>query len=103
MYHTEYLYKELNVLSVKKLFYKASVLYIIKNNLTSDSEHDYKTRQQYNISIPLMHRKLTQSSFLYIGPKLYNKLPLDIKHSISIKVFKKKITDWLLKEQNIDI
>jgi len=30
-YHTKYLYNDMNVLPVNKLFYKASVFYIIKN------------------------------------------------------------------------
>ena len=41
LYHTKYLYKELNVFPLKKLFYKASVIYIIKNNLTSSVDHGY--------------------------------------------------------------
>lgn len=41
VFYTEYLYKDLNVLPVQKLFFKTSVLYIIKNNLTSILEHKY--------------------------------------------------------------
>lgn len=35
-----------------------------------------------------MQRNKTQSSLLYVGPKLYNRLPLDIKR-ISLRIFKK--------------
>lgn len=46
-----------------------------------------------------MYRKQTQSFFLYIGPQLYNTLPLDIKHYISFEIKKKKNSE----EQNIVI
>jgi len=49
-----------------------------------------------------MHKKLAQSTYLYIGTKIYNILPLEIKRSNSFKILKKKITLWLLQEQNID-
>jgi len=49
-YHTKDLYNDMNVLPVKKLFYKASVLNIIKNNLTSKAEHGHYTRQISNIT-----------------------------------------------------
>jgi len=80
----------MNVLPIKKLFYKASVLYIIKNNLTFKTEHGHNTRQLSNIKVPTMHKKLTQSTYLYIGPNIYNILPLEIKHINSFKILKKK-------------
>ena len=99
-YHTKYLYNDMNVLPIKKLFYKPSVIYIIKNNLTFKTEHGHNTRQIY-IKVPTMHIKLTQSTYLYIGPKIFNILPIEIKHSNSFKILKKIITLWLLQEQNI--
>ncbi|KAF0699709.1 Integrase catalytic domain-containing protein, partial [Aphis craccivora] len=88
----------MNVLSIKKLFYKAAVIYIIKNKLTFKTKHGHNTRQISNIKVPTMHKKLTQSTYLYIGPKIYNILPLEIKQSNSLKILKKKITLWLLQE-----
>lgn len=76
----------MNVLPVQKLFYKASVIYIIKNNLNFKTEHGYSTRQISNIKVPTMHKKLTQSTYLFIGPKIYNLLPLEIKQSNSLKI-----------------
>jgi len=87
--HTKYLYNDMNVLPVKKLFYKASVLYTIKNNLTFKTEHGYSTRQISNIKVPTMHKKLTQSTYFYIGPKIYDLLLLEIKQSNSLKIIKK--------------
>jgi len=52
-----------------------------------------------------MHKKLTQSTYLYyIGLKIYNILPLEIKQSNPFKILKKKITLTLclLQEQNIE-
>ena len=50
-FHTTYLYNDVNVLPVKELFSKASILYIIKNNLTSKTGHKYNTRQISNIKL----------------------------------------------------
>lgn len=41
MYHTEYLYKKLNVQPIKKLFKKVSIICIIINNLMLSIEHSY--------------------------------------------------------------
>ena len=81
----------MNVLLLKKS-YKASVLYIIKNNLTFKIEYGYNTRQIFNIKVLTMHKKLTQSTYLYIGPKFYNILPFEIKSSnfVNLSRFLKK-------------
>jgi len=61
----------MNVLPIKKLFYKTSVLYIIKNNLLFKTEHGLDTRQiSSNIKVPTMYKQLTQSTYLYIGSKM---------------------------------
>lgn len=52
--------------------------------------------------VPTTHTKLTQYIYLYIGPKIYNLLPLKIKQRNTLKIIKKKITQCLLHEQNID-
>ncbi|KAF0761672.1 hypothetical protein FWK35_00016292, partial [Aphis craccivora] len=81
----------------------ASVIYIIKNKLTFKTEHGHNNRQiSNNKTTTIMHNKLTQSTYLLIGPKIYNILPLEIKQSNSFKILKKKITLWLLQEQNIE-
>jgi len=50
------------------------------------------TWQISNLKVPNMHKKLTLSTYLYIGPKMYNILSWEIKHSKSFKILKKKIT-----------
>jgi len=44
-------------------------LLVIKNNLTFKTEHEHNIQQISNIKVPTMHKKLTQSIYLYIGPK----------------------------------
>lgn len=55
----------------------------------------YNTRQLSDITVLLMHRKLTHSTYLYIGPKIYNMLPSDIKTNQSFYILKIKITNRL--------
>jgi len=74
-YHIKYLYNDLNVVPVKKLFYKAPLLYIIKNNLTLTTEHWHNAKQISNIKVKTMHKKWTQSTYLYIFSKIYKIFP----------------------------
>jgi len=82
LYHTEYLYKELNVLPVKKprkkLFYKASVIYIIKNNPNPGIEHGYNTVIIYLSQVAVFNLigKLEGNNLLYILYLFYRSIEL---------------------------
>lgn len=43
-FHVNNLYEELNILIVKKLFYKATVTFLVKNNLLEPITHNFNTR-----------------------------------------------------------
>lgn len=90
----------MNVLPLKKIFHKTSVLYIIKIILLSKQNTDIKFDKF--LIVPTINKKLTQfTNLLYIDLKMYNIIPLEIKHSNYFKILKKKL-HWLLQEQSID-
>lgn len=61
------------------------VLNIIKNNNIFKTGDGYNTRQKFNIKILTMHKNLTQTTYLYIGPTVYNKFLLEINYTNSLK------------------
>ena len=51
-------------------------------------------RRLHNIRIDFT-LSIARSSFIYRGAKLWNMLPIDIRTSNSVKIFKKKIKNWI--------
>lgn len=43
-----------------------STVHIIKNNLAPSIKREYNTRQLFNINVPYVHIKQTQSTIFYI-------------------------------------
>lgn len=93
------IYKLAQVLPVKKLFQKHSILHIHKNKKDIPQiEHDHFTRQA--TQVPLKNI-LTKSAFIqkqtkYIGIQYYNKISTDLKKNSSPSLFKKELHKYLL-------
>lgn len=78
-FHVNNLYEQLNILTLKKLFYKTSVTYLIKN-LINPIFYNFNARFKLNNIITLnVHKSTTQSSFLFTSPKIYNTLPHELR------------------------
>jgi len=60
--------------------------------------HNYNTRHSAkdNYVIPLRHRKQDQNSFMYLGPEVWNSIPITIKNKTFIQ-FQKLYCDYLLE------
>lgn len=86
------LYQESNILDIRQLFYININItqYINKNELLTFT-HKYKTRQQKKYKKPLMHKSVGQRCYKYLGPKLFNTLPDEIKNERTLHSFKRKI------------
>jgi hypothetical protein len=82
--------------------YILEIVFWVYNNLSifmeGHTDHVYNTRHK-NLIKPTSHR-LTQyeNSPQYIGPKLFNKIPNNLKNISSPAKFKKKLKDWLLSK-----
>ena len=63
---------------------------------TNDTVHNYQTRNSNNFHLPHMRLSVSQKSIFFQGPKLWNDLPLDIKTSPSINVFKRRFKKYLI-------
>ena len=49
------------------------------------------------IKTPKVNKETFKHSFSFIGPFIFNKLPLQIKQCHSYKLFCKQIKNWLLE------
>ncbi len=56
------------------------------SNYNTQPLHNYQTRNQYSLYIPRPNLTLFKHSTMYIGPKIWNYLPGDIKQSESISL-----------------
>lgn len=57
--------------------------------------HNYSTRNNTDLLLPLVHLSSLQKGPLYSGINIFNKLPHKIKQSISLKTFRKNLKKWL--------
>ena len=72
-----------------------SRLVIIKNLLFSEVANNYNTRSNYHLAIPLVNTVLRgKNSLRYLGPIIWNSIPLDIRGVDSFNIFKSKIRQW---------
>ena len=92
-YATENLFNEIEMLDIRQLFCLSLLArkHVNKSELIS-IEHNYETRLKMHATrLPKTSKTVTQRSYYFLGPKLYNIIPPDIKLINSLKLFKSKI------------
>ena len=63
-------------------------LFVFKSN-------NYNIRSKYELAIPLVNTVLKgKNSIRYLGPIIWNSIPLNIRCVDSINIFKSKIRQW---------
>ena len=65
--------------------------YFVQNS----NNHRYNTRSAPLYRLPLFSTVSCQKSILFQGPKLWNSIPVEIRHSASITTFKAKMRVYL--------
>ena len=71
------------------------------SELFSVHQVQYDMRDNDRMSLP-NYNTITfgKNSFSYIGAKLWNNIPVEIKRSVSLNTFKSSVTKWLLTHEN---
>lgn len=96
-YPTDALYKLANVLDIRQLYCYTIILKQKNNKCKQMIDHSYKTRyKEASIKIPKVNKTITQRSFTYLGPRVYNETPTEIKNINSMQLFKNRLKKWLL-------
>lgn len=92
------LFKKFNILPLASIYILKTLIYVKTNiNIFSKNNfnHDYNTRMGDDLLIPIHNLTTYEHNPLYIGIKLYNKLPLEIKSIHNINQFKNKLKSLL--------
>ena len=105
------LLKEKNILNCKSLNQYFTLVFVYKqqNNLLPNifqhfyqpisDTHSYETRQQGNLQMKSFRTDCGQTSISYYGAKLWNLLPVEIRHSSSLNIFKKRCRKFIAELQ----
>lgn len=110
--HTDQLFKFMTIFPFYKLYFLV-VCQLLFNELNGASNvnfgfqhrcltHNYNTRNKHLLSQLKHQTNYFCQSILHIGPKFYNFMPEEIKNSVSIFSFKRKLKSWL-EDTNFDI
>lgn len=95
------IFKELKILTLPSLFILKTLMFVHSNfNEISNTQFDhvYNTRNKDDFQFPKHRLKLTEKSPMYMGKKLFNNLPNDIKLEITHNTFKRRLTNFLLEK-----
>lgn len=98
-YPSDKLYQESLILDIRQLyFFQACIKYHTKQH-AEPPVHLYNTRQKHQFVTPLMLKTATQRTYFYMGPKLYNSIPNEIKVNVpSIYGFKNLLKQYLFQK-----
>jgi hypothetical protein len=99
------LFTRLNILPLKYMFvYKVLKLFYQRSGNTIENRGNYRNRLRNaeHLPIPRPRNTFFSMNFQFLAPRLFNKLPVEIKRTHSPKVFNRKLRNWLLNHSSID-
>ena len=98
--HTNDFFKSMNLLKIDDLYKQRVLLYMYKSDLTHTTEpnHNYPTRNAYNILLPRFNRSRSQCTIFYKGIIFWNNLPEDIKIIRRENTFKSHVKTLLIND-----
>lgn len=101
-YPSEELFQETRVYDIRQLYFYCISLKIFseKKNLINHV-HQTRSRSIRNLSVALMHTRIGQRCSTYLGPKIYNYIPFEIRSLNSKHIFKKKLKQFLYNYSRI--
>jgi hypothetical protein len=106
-YPTEYLYDKINILSIRKLYTKFATKFVHRNKallhvLNPQSKNQITTRSKtaHLLEVQRVKKNITQRHIMFLGPKLYNAIPQNIRDQKSSKTFSFYQKQWLLSYPN---
>lgn len=90
-------FQDLKIQTVIALYISETVLYVLKKGMyRQNMVHAHNTRNANNFAIPAHRLGLFEKKPSYMGRKLFNRLPQDLKDVSNISAFKLKLDEWLL-------
>lgn len=99
-YSTELIYNNNSILDIRGLCILSILMYIQKNKQIEPIQHNHETRakNRKDLMLPKLNKGISQRCVDYIGVKLYNKLPPEIRDINKFKKYKIQVKSFILKE-----
>ena len=98
--HTSVLFHQTNILKFYDVYNFILGTYAYFQNKSGSFttvSHRYNTRNRLNPVPDFQRLTTTQRSLRYVAPSLFNKIPVDIRSSRSLHIFKRKYKECLLR------
>ena len=76
------LFKKLEILTLMSQYILSLLMFVVQNEkyfLTNDESHNIDTRQRNDLHLPQANLTIYQREAQYLGIKIFNNLPLEIK------------------------
>ena len=101
--HTSPLFFNFKLLKLPDLYKFSVATYVFKNFEKFNNRNDFSTRSSTELTlIPDFHRLTqTQQAISFQGPDVWNKIPLSIKQSRTIAIFKNRLKEHYLNSYQI--
>ena len=82
------LFKKLQILPLTSQYMLSLLMFVVQNKnlfLTNNENHNVDTRQRNNLYLPQANLTIYQKGAYYLGIKIFNNLPSEIKNVASIQ------------------
>lgn len=102
-YSSNDLYRESGFFDIRQTFSLTLLVYQRKYILSSKLVHHiYNTRyKERALDVPKMAKTIGQRCYVFLAPKLFNKIPIEIKNLNSLSLFKQEAKKWInMKSRN---
>lgn len=95
IYPSDQLFRELHVFDIRQLYFFIAALKVVSEKKEKIS-HGHQTRNKNlnNLPITLMHTSTGQRSNNYLGPKIFNSIPNNIRNINSKNILKKELKSF---------
>ena len=97
-YPSDTLFKDSGMLDIRQHFCLSVLLRQHKHKMDINTvQHKHDTRNKEDkIKVPKTTKTITQRSYYFLGPRIYNSISPELKKLNSINLFRKKIRKWIL-------
>lgn len=103
-YPTEMLYAESEIFDLRQLYCFVILVKQQMRKAVTEPYHSYNIRNIINtVEVPKVEKTITQRSFHYLGPKIYNCLPEGIRAITLLSKFKKEVRKWIKLKSRLEI
>ena len=75
-------------------------MYKNASNTNLHVPHEYNTRCRDDLNPQYQRLGICQQSVDYQAPLLWNRIPIDIRNSNSVRIFKRKLFEYYVSEYN---